>query len=251
MKRESKATFPKIMDGFMILLIIILVQVGVGALHSVQCNGIDSNIVGLATLAIYSGCLIYCKQRAGWFEFRSLPKFGVIVPSLFFVFSFILIGNVLAGSLSLLLPKYFELSYPELYFFPIVVFAPVMEEIIFRGYFLNGLLKKVQEKSAILYSSILFAICHLHPSAIIVSLFMGVALGYIYSKTRSLVLVIWIHMMNNFFAWRAYDPGVENIYSDGSIKILAAGALFLFPVLFFVIKISSIWMQKHELVTKE
>lgn len=47
-----------------------------------------------------------------------------------------------------------------------VIAAPVLEELIFRGMMLEGLLKKYSPVTSIIISSILFGVAHLNPWAI-------------------------------------------------------------------------------------
>lgn len=44
---------------------------------------------------------------------------------------------------------------------PLVLFAPIYEEIIFRGLILGALLTQLSKRQAILYSSLLFGAWHL------------------------------------------------------------------------------------------
>ena len=48
-------------------------------------------------------------------------------------------------------------------FIAIVIAAPVLEELIFRGIILNGLLKRYSPLKSVLISSILFGVVHLNP----------------------------------------------------------------------------------------
>ncbi len=68
-----------------------------------------------------------------------------------------------------------------------VIGAPLMEEVLFRGLILNRLLSKMSIWVAILLSSLLFAVSHLEFTQAIYCFFMGVAIAYVYVKTRSLI----------------------------------------------------------------
>lgn len=74
--------------------------------------------------------------------------------------------------------------------------APVLEEIIFRGFVLNAL-KKYGLVTAIIASSIAFAMFHMNPLQIPVGLMTGLLLGYVAVKTNSIKLAIIIHIVNN------------------------------------------------------
>ena len=81
-----------------------------------------------------------------------------------------------------------------------VVMAPILEEIIFRGIVLDGLLKNYSPAKAILISSILFAAVHLNPWQFVTAFIGGLFIGWVYYRTRNLAYAIIIHAANNFFA---------------------------------------------------
>jgi len=79
------------------------------------------------------------------------------------------------------------------------VLGPVMEEFVFRGIILRGLLKSYSNKIAILLSALIFAILHLNLVQGMVAFLMGLLLGYIYIKTHSIYLCMLTHIINNTF----------------------------------------------------
>ena len=86
-------------------------------------------------------------------------------------------------------------------FLTIAVLAPVLEEWIFRGIVLEGLLKNTSPWKAILISSILFGIVHLNPWQFIGATIIGIFLGWIYYRTGNLLYCMIIHFANNAFAF--------------------------------------------------
>ncbi len=86
-------------------------------------------------------------------------------------------------------------------FLTIAIAAPILEELIFRGVILDGLLKKYSPKKAIFISSFLFAFLHLNPWQFIGAMAIGSFAGYIYYKSNNLLLAIIIHFVNNGFAF--------------------------------------------------
>jgi glutamate-5-semialdehyde dehydrogenase len=78
-----------------------------------------------------------------------------------------------------------------------VVIAPLTEEIIFRGVILRGLLGRWRPWIAITASALLFALMHLNPAQTPVALILGLLLGWVYARTRSLGLCILGHALNN------------------------------------------------------
>jgi len=86
-------------------------------------------------------------------------------------------------------------------FLAIVIAAPVLEELIFRGVMLDGLLKRYSPVKALLVSSILFGFVHLNPWQFVGAFLIGVFIGWVYYHTRSLSLAIIIHAVYNFVSF--------------------------------------------------
>ena len=79
-----------------------------------------------------------------------------------------------------------------------VFLAPVFEEIIFRGIIMKGLINKgMKPLKAILISAVIFGIVHQNPWQFIGAVLLGVVLGMVYHKTKSLLLPMLLHGFNN------------------------------------------------------
>jgi uncharacterized protein len=78
-----------------------------------------------------------------------------------------------------------------------VVAAPVLEELIFRGIMLDGLLRNYSTLKSILTSSLLFGIVHMNPWQFVTGFVLGCFLGWVYHRTRSMTPCIIIHMTAN------------------------------------------------------
>ena len=85
-------------------------------------------------------------------------------------------------------------------FVAIAVAAPVVEELLFRGFLQNSLTRFVPVWAAILLSSLGFALVHMQPYAIPGLMSLSIAFGYLYHRTGSLRTNILLHMANNSFA---------------------------------------------------
>ncbi len=126
-------------------------------------------------------------------------------------------------------------------FIMIAVAAPVLEETLFRGVILKSLLKKHQPWKAILYSAIAFGIFHLNPWQFLYATVVGIYLGYIYWKTKSLFYPILIHFMLNatsFVAGQYYDPdqNLEDILSAEYKTGFLLWVIIALTVIYFVYK---------------
>lgn len=89
---------------------------------------------------------------------------------------------------------------PLLAFFMIGVCAPVLEEVLFRGILLTGLLRNYRPWVAIGQSALLFGLFHMNPVQIVSAGIMGLLVGWLYYRTRSLLLCIVAHALNNLIA---------------------------------------------------
>lgn len=85
-------------------------------------------------------------------------------------------------------------------FTAIAIAAPLVEELLFRGFLQNAIAKYLPIWAAILLSSLLFASVHLQPYAIPGLMSLSIAFGYLYHRTGSLRMNILLHMANNAFA---------------------------------------------------
>lgn len=83
-----------------------------------------------------------------------------------------------------------------------VVAAPVLEEVFFRGIIQEELTSEYGGVKGVLLAAAFFGLAHIQvPQQALNAFFIGIILGYIYVKTKSLVPVILIHAMNNAIAY--------------------------------------------------
>ncbi|WP_462280693.1 lysostaphin resistance A-like protein [Salinivirga cyanobacteriivorans] len=133
-------------------------------------------------------------------------------------------------------------------FISIVIAAPVIEELIFRGIILDGLLKRYSPVKSIILSSVLFGIVHLNPWQFIGALIVGVFSGWVYYKTRKLTFSILIHAANNLFAFApVYFMSPETMMSE-SLTDLYGSSLNVFFITggAIIISILGLLMLKKE-----
>ena len=79
--------------------------------------------------------------------------------------------------------------------------APVVEELIFRGFIYSSLRRYVTPLPAVLLSALLFAIMHPSGTAVVQIVGIGIVLAVLYERTRSVVPCIVCHALNNFLAF--------------------------------------------------
>lgn len=86
-------------------------------------------------------------------------------------------------------------------FILMVIAAPILEELIFRGIILDGLLKNNSPTKSIMISSLLFGLVHLNPWQFIAGFIIGIFSGWVYYRTKNLLLSIIIHASANLSAY--------------------------------------------------
>ncbi|KAL7091427.1 hypothetical protein ACP275_12G105300 [Erythranthe tilingii] len=77
------------------------------------------------------------------------------------------------------------------------VLAPVLEETVFRGFFMVSLTKWLPTPLSVLLSAAVFALAHLTPGGFPQLFVLGIVLGFSYSQTRNLLTPITIHAFWN------------------------------------------------------
>jgi uncharacterized protein len=83
----------------------------------------------------------------------------------------------------------------------LVLAAPFIEELIFRGIMLDGLLKRYRPLTAIFVSSLMFGLVHLNPWQFVTGFVLGLFMGWVYYYSRSVGACIVIHMAANLNAY--------------------------------------------------
>jgi len=133
-------------------------------------------------------------------------------------------------------------NYPVLAFGIGSIVGPLLEEYLFRGVLLRGLLRNYSPWVAIWQSALLFGVFHMNPSQSLSAMLLGLLLGWLYYRTQSLALCVSLHALNNalaFFMMRqagtAHDPevaiqlGTANYWAVvGIAAVVLAGYLWWF-----------------------
>jgi membrane protease YdiL (CAAX protease family) len=120
------------------------------------------------------------------------------------------------------------------------VFGPVLEEFAFRGVILHRWARVYSLKSAVLGSSVLFAVIHPDPLG---AFFFGIGMSILYLKTQSLILPIVCHGMYNLVVWfielgYLINLGPEYIYTlqqfqdEWPVGVICAIAALVWIVLY-------------------
>jgi hypothetical protein len=111
-------------------------------------------------------------------------------------------------------------------FITISIFAPFFEEIFCRGIILRGLLKTMSPAKAILWSAFMFGVMHMNPWQAVPAILVGILMGWLYYKTGSLLLTMFVHFVNNttsFVVMKAFP----DLPFDSTIRDIIPGKYYI------------------------
>ena len=86
-------------------------------------------------------------------------------------------------------------------FISICIFAPIWEELFFRGILLRRFAMKWKVSTSIVVSSLIFGLMHLGGSSMLHAFLFGCFLAYAYLKTKNIWVPIILHSVSNFFSF--------------------------------------------------
>jgi len=121
-----------------------------------------------------------------------------------------------------------------------VIAAPILEEFIFRGIILDGLLKIYSPLKSIIFSSILFGIIHLNPWQFVSAFLFGIIAGWVYYKTANLTLPILMHFATNLFSIIAGHFSDDPMLQNQTIIEYYGGIFYFIIIILGALTIASI-----------
>jgi uncharacterized protein len=218
-------------------LILLMIPIGVvpilflAAFHVIESTlaivGVYSVIMSLTIVAGLNF------RRNFTFSWGTFPV-SVLIIAFAFMISFHLILEPLTSKIPPpegLQRAFSELiQMPMLAFIMIVVLAPLLEELLFRGIILDGYLKNYSPVNSILISAFLFALIHGNIAQGIGAFLMGVVAGVFYWRTKSLLFCIALHFSNNFTGYVAMMMDPEGLSSEGTLRQSINNDLIYFAI---------------------
>jgi membrane protease YdiL (CAAX protease family) len=203
----QEPAYPTIAESWGILgwFLLSIFVVGVPVYLLSKVLGLPQNLSTPAmTIAITTGLLVFLRWKAGkrWqplqlmgqenlWLYGALPVLVLAVQMVLSVLDFLHLPNWVETDFQKLMQN------PLAAAFFIVVAAPVLEELLFRGVILRGLLKSQRPWVAIGQSALLFGVFHFNPAQSLSAGLMGLLLGWLYYRTRSLWVCMAVHALNN------------------------------------------------------
>lgn len=119
----------------------------------------------------------------------------------------------------------------------VVVAAPVVEEIAFRGILLQRWERKWGINMALIASSLAFGCLHFNPLGMAM---FGLVMGLLYIRTRTLAVPVACHVLNNIFALFLELFSSSGATSEEASTLL--GGSFWFGLVMMAISTPMLWM---------
>ena len=188
--------------------------------------------IGLKITRIHIKKDLFCKNnsKAGFVGMACLACIGTgMVSSIIYILYSSLLG---VGGVTIPEPDF---NMPSNNTFMLTVFlgyvciiGPILEEIIFRGIILKTM-QKYGNFTAIITTSILFAMFHLNLVQFAQPILIGIILGFVTVKSGSIIPAVLIHMFNNSVVFfmsellsnqNAVTLTISMIYTFGGVIML-------------------------------
>lgn len=235
-------SYPGLGQAVVLVILVAVIQAALGILAGFLLRefALDLSLVaviGIAnalTFALVIWWGIWAARRAGMgpLPFSGAPG-AVYVPLTAALIGFCIVSSEVVNGLRYVLPmphmlvQVFEQigSGGIAAIVTVVVIAPLVEEILFRGIILRGLAMRYRPWTAILLSSLLFTIIHLNPYQFFSTMVLGLALGWVFLRTGSLWPCIFGHaIFNGYFILAAplldsVVSGADQLSSDLSVVV--------------------------------
>ncbi|MGE1127388.1 CPBP family intramembrane glutamic endopeptidase [Bacillus wiedmannii] len=209
---EEKNAVMSMRQVISMIIIIFGVMHGIGFLNIIYDSSlypwyVDHLIPPLTFLTIiliYAPARNYCVQLIKSMQFNNFTHYVTIVMTMIVLLIYHAVLNlVLPHGLGVdesnlvIEPTKSELI---LYVVVLTIFAPIWEELVFRGMFFMKLSQRFSTLSSIVISAFIFTLGHPLTLGSILYIFGGgICLAYTYKKTYNLLVPWGIHLLNNAF----------------------------------------------------
>lgn len=237
----------------------ILATVLVNAVLQFSGHGelIDSPYKNIVAMIIFAMVTAFVFIKAGWaapdsnylmsrpwivISWSVIAAMGAVLPSMAFQEQMPELPNIVEEEMTAIINAHGG-------YFVVCLLVPLVEELVFRGAILRVLLqwKSSHPWSMIIISALLFSLIHMNPAQMPHAFIIGILLGWMYYRTRSIVPGVAFHWANNTIAVvlaRLYpDPNIHLIDIFGTQRTVAAAVLFSLFILIPAIYQLHLWMK--------
>jgi len=213
----EKVAFPSAPQAAFLLLAGFLLQYLVAAaLHDLRHGlGLGSDQLATLGMLLANGVLVGLVAHKLGIRHRDLmhpgktpaiATFVLLVPPVLCLLPLILLLDVvLVDALEAIFPTssweqaaFADMAAPTVSaFIAACVLAPLLEELLFRGILLRAFLAQYPRGLAIGYSALYFGVAHLNIYQFCLAFLLGLFLGWLYERSRSLIPCIALHAALN------------------------------------------------------
>ncbi|WBA42636.1 CPBP family intramembrane glutamic endopeptidase [Hymenobacter canadensis] len=140
------------------------------------------------------------------------------------------------------------LKLPAVAFLVLCVAAPVLEELLLRGVLLQGLLRNFPGRPwiAIGQSALIFGLMHANPPQSLATFVLGLLMGWLYYRTRSLWLCMGVHFLNNLFAFTAMLATTEAAKDEEITAMFGAPWIYVTVVALSALVLAGLLWRVHK-----
>ena len=199
----------------------------------------------LAVSSVFSGLMtIVVFARTRWTpvsnHYLKTKPVGVLLWTILFTIGTILPTEFMFEKIQLTMPDNYEKLFDGVMstswgYAALGLLIPVAEEMVFRGAILRKLLEVFSPKwhwVAIVVSALLFGAIHLNVAQGIHAFMVGLALGWVYYRTKSVIPGIALHWVNNTVAYLMFYL-MPNMSDGKLIDLFHGDSRLMYGGLFF------------------
>lgn len=179
-----------------------------------------SDWLNTLTIIICICIFLYLLQRTGWklLLLKDVSVKGVLLAAGCAVLFFLLLDHGLDPFMESIFPaseqdyqKTVEslMKSPVTALIQVCVLAPFVEEVLMRGFLLGGLKEEYGVRTALLVTSLLFAILHFNMVQSVSAFICGMILGLLYLKTKSVLCCMIAHCGYNLISYMMIVGGIS------------------------------------------
>lgn len=253
-------TLKDILDILWYVVVFFLLQIVFGAI--LGAFKLSLGMTTIITTMLSSGLTIFIFLKLRWTpvsrSWMQTRPWIVLTWSVLLALGTIIPSERLVEVLQMEMPEQMMKMFEEVMKKPIGyvvigILAPFAEEVVFRGAILRKLLGMMDEKRhwvAIAISALVFGLVHINIPQGIHAFLIGLLLGWMYYRTRSILPGILFHWVNNSVAFIMFhimpqmaDGKLIDLF-HGNERMVTLSVIFSFFILIPSIYQLNVWMKR-------
>lgn len=188
----------------------------------------------------YAYCPDYKKafQPKNVISMAGIAFFGQYAVNLLLILVFMLLPGVFADYQELIQNLDIDAGNPIFMIFSVVVFGPLVEELLFRGMIFGKLRRAFSFWPSGIISAVLFGVFHLNLVQGIYAAVFGLVLAYIFEKTETLWGCYLLHALFNMSSYiiSGYESALEKAGAEMPVGIQLMISVVSIVIVGFLIK---------------